>query len=84
MCSDLTPHLSKSRPSHIQHGFFQNAFSSPLLPIYVEALVAAYVVLPSPFCSLAIFAWHGVGVFKSIDHETLDFDSSIGLDDWGN
>ncbi len=84
MCSNVTPHLLKSRPSHIQHSFLQNAFSSPLLPIFVKALVAAYVVLPSPSCSLATFPWHGVGVSKSIDNETLDFASSFGLDDWGN
>jgi hypothetical protein len=84
MCSNVTPHLPKSWPFHTQHNFLQNVFTSPLLPIYAKGLVVAYVVLPSPSSSLATSPWHSVGVFKSINHETLDFASSIGLDDWGN
>jgi hypothetical protein len=47
---------------HIQHGLLRNAFNSHSLPIYVKAIVVAYVVMPSPFSSLVSSPLHGVGV----------------------
>jgi hypothetical protein len=55
-----------------------------LLPIYAKDFVVTYVVLPSFSSSPVNSSPHGGSVLQYINHEVLDFVSSISLKGYEN